>query len=104
YKLHVRVCLISYRCDTFCPEFEGSRLRREARDIFISGKNIADVCRMTIQESHEFFSHLTLTPAQTQIAERILLEIQSRLRFLNDVVLQYLDLDQLSATFLCVAV
>src|SRR5262249_949520 len=64
YKLHVRVFLSRYRGYTVCPECEGSRLRQDARDIFISGKNIADACRMTIQESHEFFSSLTLTSAQ----------------------------------------
>jgi excinuclease ABC subunit A len=98
YKLHVRVFLSRYRGYTVCPECNGSRLRQEARDIFINGKNIADVCRMTIQESHDFFSQLDLTPAQAEIAERILLEIRSRLRFLNDVGLQYLTLDRLSST------
>jgi excinuclease ABC subunit A len=98
YKLHVRVFLSRYRGYTVCPDCEGSRLRREARDIFVDGKNIADVCRMTIQESHEFFSQVTLTPAQAEIAERILVEIQSRLRFLNDVGLQYLTLERLSST------
>src|SRR5437016_747123 len=98
YKLHVRVFLSRYRGYTVCPECCRSRLRQEARDIFINGENIADVCQMTIQESHEFFSQLTLTPTQAEIAERILLEIQSRLRFLNDVGLQYLTLDRLSST------
>src|SRR5438094_6160970 len=98
YKLHVRVFLSRYRGYTVCPECGGSRLRQEARDIFINGKNIADVSRMTIQESHEFFSQLSLTPAEAEIAERILFEIHSRLRFLNDVGLQYLTLDRLSST------
>ena len=98
YKLHVRVFLSRYRGYTVCPECDGSRLRQEARDIFIAGKNIAHVCRMTIQEGHEFFAGLTLNAAQAEIAERILLEIQSRLRFLNDVGLQYLTLDRLSST------
>jgi excinuclease ABC subunit A len=98
YKLHVRVFLSRYRGYTVCPECKGSRLRQEARDIFINGKNIADVCRMTIQENHDFFSKLDLTPAQTEIAERILFEIRSRLRFLNDVGLQYLTMDRLSST------
>jgi len=98
YKLHVRVFLSRYRGYTVCPDCHGSRLRQEARDIFINEKNIADVCRMTIQASHEFFLHITLSPAQTEIAERILVEIQSRLRFLNDVGLQYLTLDRLSST------
>jgi excinuclease ABC subunit A len=98
YKLHVRVFLSRYRGYTVCPECQGSRLRQEARDIFINGKNIADVCRMTIQQGHDFFANLTLTASQAEIAERILLEIQSRLRFLNDVGLQYLTLDRLSST------
>jgi excinuclease ABC subunit A len=98
YKLHVRVFLSRYRGYTVCPECQGSRLRRAARDIYISGKNIADVCRMTIQESHEFFSNLQLNRTQAEIAERILLEIRSRLRFLNDVGLQYLTLERLSST------
>jgi excinuclease ABC subunit A len=98
YKLHVRVFLSRYRGYTVCPDCAGSRLRTEARDIFINGKNIADVCRMTIQQSCEFFQGLTLTPEQVQIAERILLEIQSRLKFLHDVGLQYLTLDRLSST------
>jgi excinuclease ABC subunit A len=98
YKLHVRVFLSRYRGYTVCPECKGARLRQEARDIFINGKNIADVCRMTIQENHDFFSTLDLTPAQAEIAERILFELRSRLRFLNDVGLQYLTLDRLSST------
>src|SRR5262245_994327 len=98
YKLHVRVFLSRYRGYTSCPECGGSRLRQEARDIFINGKNIADICRMTIQQSYDFFSNLRLSPAQSEIAERILLEISSRLRFLNDVGLQYLTLDRLSST------
>jgi len=98
YKLHVRVFLSRYRGYTVCPECDGSRLRQAARDIFINGKNIAHVCRMTIQESHEFFAKLKLSAMQAKIAERILLEIESRLRFLNDVGLQYLTLDRLSST------
>ena len=61
YKLHVRVFLSRYRGYTVCPDCHGSRLRQEARDIYIDGKNIADVCRMTIQDSHEFFANLKLT-------------------------------------------
>jgi excinuclease ABC subunit A len=53
---------------------------------------------MTIQESHAFFSNLKLSEGQSAIADRILLEISSRLRFLNDVGLQYLTLDRLSST------
>jgi excinuclease ABC subunit A len=98
YKLHVRVFLSRYRGYTVCPDCQGSRLRQEARNIYVAGKNIADVCRMTIREAGEFFSTVELTPSQAAIAERILWEIRSRLRFLNDVGLQYLTLERLSST------
>jgi excinuclease ABC subunit A len=98
YKLHVRVFLSRYRGYTTCPECDGSRLRAEARDIYVAGKNIADVCRMTIQECAQFFATVDLTEAQSKVAERLLWEIRSRLRFLNDVGLQYLTLERLSST------
>ena len=98
YKLHVRVFLSRYRGYTVCPDCGGSRLRREAQDIYVNGKNIGDVCRMTIQGAAEFFASVQLTPMQAEIAERILWEIRSRLRFLNDVGLQYLTLERLSST------
>jgi excinuclease ABC subunit A len=98
YKLHVRVFLSRYRGYTVCPECQGSRVRQEARNIYVAGKNIADVCRMTIRESAEFFATVELTPSQAAIAERILWEIRSRLKFLNDVGLQYLTLERLSST------
>ncbi len=98
YKLHVRVFLSRYRGYTVCPECKGARLRQEALDIFIGDKNIADVSRMSTAEAFDFFSALKLTPTQSEIAERVLWEIQTRLRFLNDVGLQYLTLDRLSST------
>ena len=98
YKLHVRVFLSRYRGYSVCPDCQGSRLRQEARNIFIDGKNIADVCRMTIHQAGEFFAGIHLTESQATIAERILWEIRSRLRFLNDVGLQYLTLDRLAST------
>ena len=98
YKLHVRVFLSRYRGYTVCPDCHGSRLRQEARDIYIAEKSIADVCRMTLYDSHEFFANLKLTKSQAEIAERILVEIQSRLKFLNDVGLQYLTMERLSST------
>ena len=98
YKLHVRVFLSRYRGYTICPECAGARLRQEALDIFIDGKNVADISRMSMAEAFEFFSGLKLTPMQSEIAERVLWEIQTRLRYLNDVGLQYLTLDRLSST------
>jgi excinuclease ABC subunit A len=98
YKVHVRVFLSRYRGYTSCSDCGGSRLRAEALWVRVGGKNLADVSRMNIAESQEFFCGLKLSPEEAGIAERILVEIQQRLKFLNDVGLEYLTLDRLSMT------
>ncbi|MGA9389700.1 MAG: excinuclease ABC subunit UvrA [Candidatus Sulfotelmatobacter sp.] len=98
YKLHVRVFLSRYRGYSTCPECHGSRLRLEARQVKINGRNICDVCGMTVEDAAVFFGGVTLSPEEAQIAERLLQEIQERLRFLNDVGLEYLTLDRLAST------
>jgi excinuclease ABC subunit A len=98
YKLHVRVFLSRYRGYSLCSACGGTRLREEARQVKIDGKNICQVCSMTVEEAARFFSQLQLTPQQAAIAEKLLIELQERLRFLNDVGLEYLTLDRLSST------
>jgi excinuclease ABC subunit A len=98
YKLHVRVFLSRYRGYARCPECAGSRLRKEALYITVGDKTIAHAVRMNIAEAHAFFGSLELTPEESGIAGKILVEIQQRLKFLNDVGLEYLTLDRLSAT------
>ena len=98
YKVHVRVFLSRYRGYTTCPDCGGSRLRAEALYIRVGGQNLAGVSRMNIAEAQEFFRALELTPEEAGIADRILVEIRQRLKFLNDVGLEYLTLDRLSAT------
>jgi len=98
YKLHVRVFLSRYRGYTECPECRGARLRQEALHVRVGGRNLAEVVRMNIAEAKRFFDDLELTPEESTIAERVLWEIQQRLKFLNDVGLDYLTLDRLSAT------
>src|SRR6202045_2047000 len=98
YKLHVRVFLSRYRGYTKCPDCNGARLRTEARQVKINGKNICEICCMNIADALRFFSTLNLTPEETGIAGKILVEIQQRLKFLNDVGLEYLTLDRLSST------
>jgi excinuclease ABC subunit A len=98
YKVHVRVFLSRYRGYTQCPDCGGSRLRAEALYIRVGDKNLADVVRMNIAEAQAFFCGLQLSPEEAAIADKILLEIQQRLKFLNDVGLEYLTLDRLSAT------
>jgi len=98
YKLHVRVFLSRYRGYSTCPECHGSRLRLEARQVKIDGRNICDVCGMTVEDAAVFFDGVKLSPEEAEIAERLLQEIQERLRFLNDVGLEYLTLDRLAST------
>jgi excinuclease ABC subunit A len=98
YKLHVRVFLSRYRGYSLCSACGGTRLRTEARQVKIDGKNICQVCSMTVEEAARFFSQLALTPQQAAIAEKLLIELQERLRFLNEVGLEYLTLDRLAST------
>jgi excinuclease ABC subunit A len=98
YKLHVRVFLSRYRGYSLCPDCSGSRLRLEARQVKINGKNICEVCALTVEDAFKFFSSLELTAEQAEIADKLLQEIRERLRFLNDVGLEYLTLDRLSST------
>ncbi len=98
YKVHVRVFLSRYRGYALCPDCKGARLRKEALYVTVSGKNLADVVRMNIEEAYAFFEDLKLSPEERGIADKILVEIRQRLKFLNDVGLEYLTLDRLSAT------
>jgi len=98
YKLHVRVFLSRYRGYSTCPECGGARLRREARQVKIAGKNICEVSALTVEAAAAFFEQLTLRPEEAEIADRVLQEVRERLRFLNDVGLEYLTLDRLSST------
>ena len=98
YKLHVRVFMSRYRGYALCPECKGARLRKEALYVRVGGKNLAEVVRLNIAEALGFFDSLDLAAEENAIAAKILLEIRQRLKFLNDVGLDYLTLDRLSAT------
>ena len=98
YKVHVRVFLSRYRGYTLCPDCGGSRLRQEALWIRVGGKNVAELVRLNIAETLNFFEDLRLSPEESMIADKVLVQIRQRLKFLNDVGLQYLTLDRLSAT------
>jgi excinuclease ABC subunit A len=98
YKLHVRVFMSRYRGYALCPDCRGARLRKEALYVRVSGKNLAEVVRMNIAEAQRFFDSLELTAEESAIADKILIEIRQRLKFLNDVGLDYLTLDRLAST------
>ncbi len=98
YKLHVRVFLSRYRGYALCPECQGQRLRAEARNVKITGKNICEVTAMTVEQAAEFFASLKLSDFHNDIAGKILEEVRNRLQYLRNVGLEYLTLDRLSST------
>jgi excinuclease ABC subunit A len=98
YKVHVRVFLSRYRGYLTCPECQGTRLRREARDVRVGDRTIDQVCRLTVKEAQRFFGQLALGEHDAAIADKLLAEIRRRLAFLGDVGLDYLTLDRLSST------
>ena len=98
YKIHYRVLQNRYRAYTTCSTCNGSRLRKEALYVKIGGKNIHEIVRMKIDECYEFFSKLELSGYQLKVSSRILEEILSRLKYLNEVGLSYLTLDRVSFT------
>ena len=98
YKVHVRVFLSRYRGYLTCPDCNGARLRREARDVQVAGRTIDRVSALTVREAQDFFGSLALSEKEEVIAEKVLKEIRRRLSFLSDVGLDYLTLDRLSST------
>ena len=98
YKLHIRVFLSRYRGYAQCPDCGGARLRRDALQVKLEGKNICEVTCLTVEQAARFFNDLKLSAEETEIAGKILEQIQHRLKFLNDVGLEYLSLDRLAST------
>ncbi len=81
-----------------CPTCEGSRLKPVSMAVTLGGLSIAALCALPLNEAADFLRDLELTARERQIAERVLKEIQERLRFLLDVGLDYLALDRPSGT------
>jgi excinuclease ABC subunit A len=96
YKIQYRVMLARYRGKTVCPECKGSRLKKEASYVRVSGKSINELVLMSVIHLKDFFEHIELDEHDAAIAKRLLLEINKRLRFLLDVGLGYLTLNRLS--------
>ncbi|MFQ6070795.1 MAG: excinuclease ABC subunit UvrA [Candidatus Aminicenantales bacterium] len=98
YKVQVRVFLSRYRKFVPCPSCHQTRLNTRALSVKLSGLSIGDIVRMTVQEANNFFTSLTLSPFQHQVAEKLLREIKNRLKFLLEVGLDYITLDRMTFT------
>jgi excinuclease ABC subunit A len=98
YRVQVRAFLARYRGYQGCPACGGSRLRPEALQVRLGGLTIQDVVALPVGAARRFLSGLALAPQDEAIAARIVHEVDRRLSFLEDVGLDYLDLDRASAT------
>jgi len=98
YKIQYRVMLSRYRGKTVCPECRGTRLKKEANYVKVGDKSITDLVLMPIDKVYKYFNELKIDQHDQKIAERIFYEIESRLAFLLNVGLSYLNLNRLSST------
>ncbi|HKB83997.1 MAG TPA: excinuclease ABC subunit UvrA, partial [Burkholderiales bacterium] len=90
----VREELAKYLASQPCPECKGTRLRREARNVFVAGKAIFEISGLPLKLALQFFREMRLEGARFTIAEKIVHEISNRLQFLVNVGLDYLALDR----------
>jgi excinuclease ABC subunit A len=98
YKIQYRVMLSRYRGKTTCFDCRGTRLRKDANYVKVGGKSITDLVLMPVDELYNFFDKAVFTAEEIEIANRLLQEIKSRLKYLNDVGLGYLTLNRLSSS------
>ncbi|MUK77438.1 excinuclease ABC subunit UvrA [Aliivibrio fischeri] len=94
----VRDDLSKYISTQSCSSCHGTRLRLEARNVFVGNTTLPEICEMSIQDSMAFFSSLTLQGQKAQIADKVMKEINERLHFLVNVGLNYLNLSRSADT------
>lgn len=98
YKIQYRVMLSRYRGKTTCPDCKGTRLRKDANYVKVAGKSVSELVLTPLDQLKTFFAEMELSDHDREVARRILLEINNRLEYLNDVGLGYLTLNRLSST------
>jgi excinuclease ABC subunit A len=94
----MRLDVENYMSSTPCPACHGTRLKPEVLHILVGGKNISEVTAYPVHKALNFFENLILTKRESIIASQVLKEIIERLKFLNNVGLDYLSLDRASGT------
>lgn len=98
YKVHKRVFYSRYRGYSRCPDCEGYRVRPDALFVKVNDKHIGEVAEMTIGAGREFFENLQLSNFEKEVAQQVLYEIRKRLKYLDEVGLEYLTLNRLAKT------
>lgn len=98
YKMHVRVFLSRYKSAVTCPDCQGSRLKPEASLVRVAGHTINELSSMTLEQLLYWVERLPLSDHQRELAGEVLKQLLSRLRFLNDVGVNYLSLNRETRT------
>lgn len=98
HKIQYRVMLSRYRGRTVCPDCRGTRLRKDAGYVKITNHSITDLVLMPVSQSILFFKELKLEKHDSEVAERLLKEINYRLEYLDKVGLGYLTLNRLTSS------
>ncbi|MDR9419240.1 excinuclease ABC subunit UvrA [Gracilimonas sp.] len=98
YKVHMRVLYSRYRGYSRCPECEGYRVRKDALYVKVGDLHVGEVSELTIGHARTYFEDLELSEFEEEVAGQILYEIRKRLKYLDEVGLDYLTLDRLANT------
>ncbi|HET6527484.1 MAG TPA: excinuclease ABC subunit UvrA [Balneolaceae bacterium] len=98
YKVHMRVFYSRFRGYSRCPNCEGYRVRKDALYVKVNNKHIGQVSEMTIHHARAFFENLELSDFEKEVADQVLFEIKKRLKYLDEVGLDYLTLNRLAKT------
>ena len=94
----MRQWMEGYMANQTCESCEGRRLRPESLAVRVADRSIDQITAMSIRESHSFFSEIKLNQTEEKISKQVLKEIRTRLKFLDDVGIDYLTLDRTAGT------
>lgn len=94
----VREELAKYLSSQNCPECKGTRLRRDARNVFVDGRTLPEMTELPVGDAYDYFTQLKFDGSRGEIADKILKELRDRFRFLVDVGLNYLSLNRSADT------
>lgn len=98
YKMHVRVFLARFKTAFTCPTCHGSRLITDTQHFLIDGKSITDLCEMSLKDLYQFVLNLKLSDYQKDMVKDVYEQLESRLRFLNEIGVYYLSLSRQTRT------
>lgn len=98
HKIQYRVLLSRYRGRTICPDCQGTRLRNDANFVKVNGKSISDIVLMPVSDALTFFENLKVEGVDEKVSQQLMVEIKSRLHYLDLVGLGYLTLNRLTST------